>query len=402
MSDAAVANTPSSGTGATPSPSTSTPTPTTSTPTAATLTQAKGNAMSPSEFRNRLRGTSDESFETEAADPDDAEVESPEETTFQASDDEETEAPQLEETEEEASPEEDNTWLEALKEYKQIHGLDLVDLVKALAAGQLPAELQDIIKIQMKNGDEEWESPISKARKEAMLHHDYTAKLQALSKEKQEYHADKDEFVGMLQNWKGNPEALLDGLERLEFPVLEAAKLLAARHRKLDAMTPAERELHEENAALKREQNKIRYEQRRGQETEGKKQTEALATKRSDFVSTTAQQLFQKHQVPMDERTWRVFLGKFKIISDSFPPGAEWTADMVENAFEATHYDYQQALAKREKAQVGATPPKPKAKFDSPAREAVAKLQQPSSQQRKGQKGGAMTAKDFRKLALGR
>ncbi len=397
MSDVSVANTSSSGTGATPSPSTSTPV---SAPTPSGST-SRSNAMSPSEFRNRLRGTSDESFETEAADPDDAEVESPEETTFQASE-EETEAPQLEETEEEASPEEDNTWLEALKEYKQLHGLELVDIIKALAAGQLPDKLQDIIKIKLKNGDEEWESPISKARKEAMMHHDYTNKLQAFGKERDEYHADKNEFIGMLQNWKGNPEALLDGLERLEFPVLEAAKLLAARHRKLDTMTPAERELYEENAALKREQNKIKYEQRRGQETEGKKQTAALAAKHSDFVTTTAQQLFQKHQVPMDERTWRVFLGKFNIISDSFPPGVEWTADMVENAFEATHYDYQQALARREKAQVGATPPKPKAKFDSPAREAVAKLQQPSSQQRKGQKGGAMNSAQFRKQFLGR
>ena len=327
--DVSVATTPSSGTGATHSPATSTPV---STPAASTPS-SKGNAMSPSEFKNRLRGTSDQTFETEAA-PDDGEVESLEETNFQAGEEEVEEVEETEETEDETVPEEDNAWLEALKEYKQLHGLELVDIIKALAAGQLPDKLQDIIKIKLKNGDEEWESPISKARKEAMMHHDYTNKLQAFGKERDEYHADKDEFVGMLKNWKGNPEALLDGLERLEFPVLAAAKLLAARHRKLDAMTPAERELYEENAALKREQNKIKYDQRRGQETEGKKQTEALATKRSDFVSTTAQQLFQKHQVPMDERTWRVFLSKFKIISDSFPPGAEWTAEMIENAFE--------------------------------------------------------------------
>jgi hypothetical protein len=75
---------------------------------------------------------------------------------------------------------------------------------------------------------------------------------------------------------------------------------------------------------------------------------------------------------------------------------------MVENAFYATHHDYQQALVKREKVEQGSAPPKPKQKFDSPAREAVARLNTPPAQPKKGQKGGAMTPKDFRRLALGR
>lgn len=399
MSDVSANTGVSSPTGATSTP------PSTPTPSAPSTTSK--NAMSPSDFRNRLRGTSEQTFETETPTPtvEDDEDEAPaekRETNFQA--EAETEALQVETTEEDLSdetPEEDSSWLEALKEYKNLHGLELVDLVKALAEGRLPDELHDIIKLKMKNGDAEWESSLSKARKEGMLHHDYTNKLQALAVEKKEYYDDKNEFVGMLQNWKGNPEALLDGLERLEFPVLEAAKLLAKRHRELDAMTPRERELYEQKSALERELNKGKYEQRRNAASEEQKQTTAIANKRSDFVSAEAKTLFDRHQVPMDERTWRVFLGKFKIISDSYPPGAEWTAEMVENAFEATHYDYQQALAKREKTQQGVTPPKPKQQFDSPAREAVSKLNTPT-QPKKGGKGGAMTAKDFRKLALGR
>ena len=393
MSDIATANT-----GATPTGSTTATPATTSTPTSPS-TSSKGNAMTPGDFKSRLRGTSDKAFETETVVDDPEDVPEEVETNFQAAEEEpETVA---DEPESETS-EEDFSWLEALKEHKQLHGLELVDLVKALAEGRLPEELHDIIKIKLKNGDEEWESPLSKARKEAMLHHDYTNKLQTFAKEKKEYFDDKNEFLEMLQSWKTNPESLLNAMERLEFPILDAAKLLAHRHRELDAMTPRERELYEQKQKLERELEKDKYEQKRQKISEHEASVKIEADKKADFVSIAAKQLFDKHQVPLDERTWRLFLNKFQIISNSFPPGTAWTIDMIENAFEATHYDYQQALVKREGAQKTALPQKAPQKFDSPAREAVARLQQTAPAPKKGVKGGALKPADFRKQFLGR
>lgn len=303
--------------------------------------------------------------------------------------------------------EEDLSWLQDLKEFKQLHGLELVDLVKALANGQLPDELQDIIKVKLKNGDQEWESPISKARREAMLHHDYTQKLQALSREKEEYHADKDEFIGMLQGWKGDAGALLDGLERLEFPVLEAAKLLAKRHSELAQMTPRERELYDAKQALERELNKNKSEAKRQQKTQSEARAKADGDKMADFVSSTAHDLFKKNSIPVESKTWDLFLKKFQIIAGSYPAGTAWSAEMVSDAFEAMSYDYRAAYGHRTQAQEAANKqpakqPLVKPEFTSPAREQVAKLKAPAPAQRPGKKGGAMTRADFRKQFIGR
>ena len=201
--------------------------------------------------------------------------------------------------------EEDFAWMEELKAHKQLHGVELVDLVKALADGQLPEALHDIVKVKLKNGDQEWESPLSKARREAMLHQDYTKKLQSFSKERDEFNSDKNEFIEMLQTWKGNPEALLAGLERLEFPVLEAAKMLAKKHRELDAMTPRERQLFEENEKLKRDQAKARWDGDRRSKEESSQKVKQEANQRDDFVSSTAKALFDKAGIPLEEQKAR-------------------------------------------------------------------------------------------------
>lgn len=364
--------------------------------------------MTPGDFKARLRGTSEQTFEPAPDAPEDVdEPESTRETNFQAGDEHETEPEVEESVEDPEAVEEDLAWLQELKDYKELHGLPVKDVLQALAEGRLPEEFHDLIKIKLKNGDQEWESPLSKARKEAMLHHDYTNKLQAFARERDEYHADKNEFIEMLQSWKTNPEALLSGLERLDFPMLDAAKLLAKRHKELQDMTPRERELYEAKQQLERELNKNKYEAKRQEKAQAEARSKADGDKMADFVSNTAHTLFAKNQIPVEPKTWNMFLQKFQIVAGSYPTGTQWTADMVEAAVEAAAHDYREAYGRRAQAQEQAKQqpakkPLAKPEFSSPAREQVTKLQQAAPQQRVGKKGGAMSAADFRKTFLGR
>lgn len=384
MSDVS-ANTPSSGTGSAPSAPSSTPSTSSSAP----------NSLSVSDFRNRNRQARSqpepESVETEV------ETSAPEESETVDSSVEGTEIEEVEETETE-EVEEDLSWLQELKGFKQLHGLELKDIVQAISEGRLPDELLGVLKTKLKHGEEEWEDTFEGVRKNQMRHRDYTQKLQAFARDRDEYNTDKTEFIDMLQSWKGNPDALLSGLERLEFPVLDAAKLLAKRHQELASMTPRERELFEQKAALERELNKNKFDQKRQAQTKSQEQVKLDADKRADFVSNTAKTLFDKVKIPLNDRTWNSFLGKFQIISNSYPPGTAWTAEMIEHAVDATEYDYKEALGRRDSLQQNANPPKPVQKFESPAREQVAKLKQAVPAAKPGKKGGAMTSSDFRKL----
>lgn len=384
--------------------------PTASTPSAPAKTST-GNAVSARNFKSVMRDriANGPELDMEAAP---SQHEDPvENRNVDGNEYQEDSTPELaaQDVDENGEPvEEDLTWLQDLKQFKQLHGLDLKDIVQALSEGRLPDELHDIIQVKMKNGDQEWESPLSKARREAMLHHDYTQKLQALSKEKEEYTTDKNEFIEMIQGWRGNGEALLDGLERLEFPVLEAAKILAKRHRELDAMTPRERELYEQNQNYQREINKSKYDSKKAAIEQSKARAKADGDQMADFVSKTAHGLFTKNKIPVDQKNWSLFLDKFQTISNSYPAGTPWSEEMVSDAFEATAYAHKQANAHRDQAQAQAsnTPAKKplvQPQFESPAREQVAKLKAANAPApRPGKKGGAMTRADFRKQVFGK
>jgi len=397
MSDTAAATTPSTGTGSSPSPS----------------APSSGNAHTVSSFRASLRkdtpdnDSSEESpfVKTKRAQEKiqptsqvSGEVDEPEE--LEADTSEEFEADEPAETEEEEEEEEDFSWLEGLKPHKQLHGLELAEIVQALAEGKLPDALLGKLKTTLKRGEEEWEDTYENIRKGSMKAHDYTQKTQAFAAERDAFNADKDEFLGMLQTWKGNPEALMHGLERLEFPVLEVAKLMADRHRELDAMTPKERALFEEKQKYQRELDKIKFDQNRQAKTQTDEQVKAEGNKKADFVSTTAKSFFAKSQIPFNQNTFGVFLEKFKVIANSYPPNTPWSAEMVEWAVDDTAEAYKATMGRREKQQVAANPPKPKQVFDSPAREQIAKAT--AKPKMANRKGAGMTGAEFRKTFLGR
>ncbi len=408
----AVANTPS-GTGNSPAPSApSTSTPSAPSKPASPSFKPKGNDTS-GQFRNFLRDEPSSSALDDVDDEGEYTAE-PENDSFEAST-EETE----ESFEPEAEPtEEDESWLEKIKGHRKLHGVDLENIIEALAEGRIPDELMDVLKLKMKRGDEEWESPLSKARNEGMMHRDYTSKLQAFSTERDEFNAGKDEFIGMLQNWKsegdkfpkGDPrrgEALLAGLEHLEFPIEEAAHALALRLQKLDKMTPQERALYDRETKLEKESKAFKAEQAKLQQAKSKESLEAATQKNIDFVQTTAHGLFQKANIPITDNVWKLFIDDLRIVNSSYAPGTPITPEQVETAFYSTADKYQNVLSKKQqqaqapaKGQPGRAPT---GQFTSPAREQVAAagIAQKVQAARKPKSGGAMNSSDFRKKFLG-
>ena len=306
-----------------------------------------------------------------------------------------------EEVVEESFDEEDISWLDAIKPHKQLHGLELSDIVAALAEGRLPPELAKNIKMQFKNGEEVWEGTFEQARKEHMLHRDYTQKTQRFNEEKAAYEGDKGEFLQMLHTWKSNPEALLSGLERMQFPMLEAAKLLAARIQKLESMTPQERQLYEEKQKFEEERRTFQREQQKLNQTKQQAETAVAVKGYQDIVQNTAQKLFQQSGIPHNENTWRLFLHNFETYTTA---GHDWNAETAQLAFEAMADDYNSVLAKRQRAQQQAVAPKPAQEFSSPAREQVVKSGIVKQVQKGANrsKGGAMTPGDFKKMLQGR
>ena len=292
--------------------------------------------------------------------------------------------------------EDDYSWLDGLKPHKQLHGVELTELVEALSQGILPPEVAKHVRMQFKNGEDTWEGTLEEARREHMMHRDYTQKTQRFQEERAGWNKEKDDFLGMLQNWKSKPDALLAGLEHLEFPILEAAKLLAYRHRELDAMSPDERRLYDEKQKFEKERYKFNQEQQNIARTKKEHENRVAQKHYEDTVTGTAQRLYQESGVPYNDATWKLFLRNFEVYTNA---GSPWDAQTVQLAFEAMSHDYRDVLAKRQSAQSEASSPQPKQSFSSPAKEQVARagiVQRVQGQAAKG-KGGATRPSDFMK-----
>lgn len=269
---------------------------------------ATGKPTSVSDFKNNLmRGAYDEPMDLPAD-------EAPEEaasTNFTDADgvDDSTHSPE-EYVEEPAAEEEDLSWVEPLKAFKDgIHGMSVQDLLQSIANGQLPEELFDKIKLKLKDGDLEWEDTLRGAKDSAMMRSNYTKKLQAFHQEKADFYADRDGFVDLVKSWKdGN--GLLKGMRQLGLPIMEAAQLLAKELQEMDEMeakAPGSRAIYEakQKAELEAEMVRQELEHLRKQTTQQKETqtTEQQVT----YVRSTAARLFQELGVTLDDGSWNLF-----------------------------------------------------------------------------------------------
>ncbi len=405
MSDAAV----SSQNTSTPAAPASAPAPKTApAKTAAPAAAPSPEKATPKQFMERVRARhvgTDPGFEADFSEPvdePDPVVPDEPEGADLAPVQEPDEAPEESDEEPEA---EDYSWAEQLKAYKEgLHNIPLADLLQALSEGRLPENLYKVLKVKLKDGENEWEETIDMARNGAMMRKDYQKKTQKLADERDAFFGERNEFVTMLQNWKSDPKALKAGLSRMGFPFLDAAKLLAEEHRTLAGMDPIARQLFDEKQKIEEELAQFKYEQQKQSKQTKAAEEKATTQKRIDFVSDTGAKMFQSMGIPMNKGTWGVFLRYFETETRG-NPGVAWSEDMVRSAVETTFEDYN-AL----KAEIGggaAAAPKPKAfagaaaagSSSSPARAqaqkagvlAGAKLDSGSTPKPKPRAGGKMT-----------
>ena len=238
-------NAPSGGGAPAPSaPSTSAPSSTpsqsakTSTP-ASTPSQGRPQQLTAAQFRqNLLRGgrTPEVAPETPAglSDFEAAPEAAPEEQSAQA------ESVAMESPE--ATEVEDYSWADQIKDYRQLHGLELQEVLQALANGQIPEALWDKLRIPLKDGDEEWEDTIGAARDGAMMRHNFTKKAQALAQERDAFHKERTDLIDYMKGWKEDPRKLLAGLRKLGMPYDAMARAYAEEVAQFEHLSALEQE----------------------------------------------------------------------------------------------------------------------------------------------------------------
>ncbi len=370
-------------------------------PAAAKAPAAEPVRKSPAEFRTSLQqgdyDLNDSDFETpettESVTSNIPDIEASEEDTHSPEDFEEA-AP-----EEEEIDETDYSWI---KEYSELHGVPVKDLLAALQQGLLPDALMDKIKIKMKDGSDEWEGTILDAKNSAQMRKNYTRKLmehgeakKAFEAEKNGFNSEREAFVGLLKGWKGDGKALLSGLRAMEFPVLEMAQALAQELQELEEMGPAARGLYEakQKAEQQAELNRLELEKARREhqmylDSQKSKTEEVSNDQVISGVREFAPSVFKEMNLAITEGTWNIFTEQL---------GAMWrehgtpNKEMVRFAIQATKEIVDQHLAKHTAAPA-APAAKPAQKVSIPRLDGG----KPAATNRPGSKAGPLTPAQFR------
>jgi len=318
------------------------------------------------------------------------------------------EAPEEVVEDSEEPTEEDWSWAQELKDFRELHGVPLAEIAKAIAEGRIPDALLSKLRVKLKSGEDEWEDTIEGARSGNMRYRDYTKKRQADAAEKAEWTAEKNDLIGLHQTWKGDTsgKALLTGLQRMGYPMLEAAKLLAAEHARMAQMTPVERENYERAQRAESELERVRWEQAKFQRQQQDIESKASIDRNVEFVTQTANRQFQVSGLPLNKGTWGVFLRHFDSIR-SANPGTQWSEEMVQIAVGATKEEYEDLRKQMGGVAPSAAPQKPQVVASTPARAQLANAgigsqrfdsgKPPQSKTRKGE-----TIADIRKRFTGR
>lgn len=163
----------------------------------------------------------------------------------------ETEQPSLEEQaasdseQESATPQdeqEDWSWAEPLKAHRQLHGLELAEVLQALSEGRIPEQLWDKLRVPLKDGDYEWEESLADARNGAMMRSNFTKKAQALAEERRAFHSERDDLINYMRGWKDDASKFLSGARKMGLPVDAMARAYAAELQQMENVKALEAE----------------------------------------------------------------------------------------------------------------------------------------------------------------
>jgi hypothetical protein len=122
----------------------------------------------------------------------------------------------------------DYSWLDNYKE--GVHGVPVQDLLQAISEGRLPDELHDKLRLNLKDGDHEWEGSVASMRNGAMMREKFSQQMNQLKQERDGFYGERNQFVEDLRGLKESPEQFLYSMQSMGMPVLEAAKMLATQY----------------------------------------------------------------------------------------------------------------------------------------------------------------------------
>lgn len=311
----------------------------------------KPTPMTANQFRAQLRGQQTSPFQSAPAEP--AEIEDLEaplglDHSNGQQDDTSLEA-QSEELQQETNPENeivdegapDFSWAEALQDYKDgIHNTPLVELLQALAQGQIPEALWDKLHIPLKDGDFEWQDTLANARNGAMMRAKFTQKMQEFAKEKEAFVREKGELVEYLGGWKNDQSgiALLKGLKRMGMPFDSMARAYAAEVQKLEEMearAPGSRALFEEKQRMEAELEELKRQQARAQSQQTEQSSTQDTARVATAVKNAAAKTFEQNGLPMTQGSWNYFRNELSVLWNASGLAAP-TMEMVTEATLAT------------------------------------------------------------------
>jgi hypothetical protein len=325
----------------TPTPSTPSSSPGTSSTPSTSSSNSRPQSISADEFRAKVMSSGGTSDDTDIGD----------DSPVEFADDNVDESVQNEESPvDDTEPEIDDSWLQDLRDYKEIHGLSAKDILSALAEGNIPDALLEKIQIDLKDGEETWRVPLSEARNGAMRASKFSKKMAALADERNTFAQERDAFgqerdqlVGMLKNWQSDPKALLNGMRKLGLPVEDAARAFAEELHALEQMGPGARELYMEKQKAEMELQELKQRQQwyesqhtqnelRQKEATIKQQTEQDVT----YVQDNAREAFRAVGMRITKGSWGAFLSN---LNPLWASEGKLSPQIIQEAVRATKED---------------------------------------------------------------
>jgi hypothetical protein len=201
------------------------------------------------------------------------------------------EVPEVEQTEE--AP--DYSWAADIQDYRQLHGMELKEVLQALAEGRIPEALWDKLRIPLKDGDEEWEDTLGAARDGAMMRHNFTKKAQALAQERDAFYKERNDLIDYMKGWKEDPRKLLAGLRKLGMPYDAMARAYAEEVAQFEHLSQLEQEGKLPPGTAKALQQK--------QELEAQLEEQRVALARAQQQQQTTQTDEQAQQIGQQVKT---------------------------------------------------------------------------------------------------
>lgn len=253
----------------------------------------------------------------------------------------------------------DFSWAQELADYKDgLHGVGLKELLEALRSGKLPEALYDKVELELLDGDNRWTDTINGARNGAMMRKKFQQKTAEFAEQQKTWSAERDDFVDNLRGWKGDPELLIDGLERLGMPLDAAARIYSERLGKLNHIWTLEQQGQVPEGTTKQlydaqERDRELRDMRHQETVRGQREQAARDEQQSEQITQVvtragAQALQNVGLDPQDKAHWGMFRRNINELMQQ--NGAVPTREDVVNCALAVKEEIQSLFAAHERA----------------------------------------------------